>query len=352
MRVGLFGTYDPAAPRLATLKAGLAELGQAVVECHAPLWPAGLAREGVARAPWRWPVRWAAAQAALWRQRDLLAGVDALLVPYPGHADMPLARRVADGLGVPLLFDPFLSLSDTVVADRRLLAAEGPTARGIVALERHALRLADVVLADTPAMAAFYQALASPRRLAVVPVGADEGLFGPAPEPAAGTLTVLFVGHMLPLHGVPTILEAARLLEGDPRLGFHLVGPGEFAGPNLRHTPALPFADLRGAIAASHVCLGLFGGSAKAGRVVPHKVYQAAAVGRAVVTRESPAMAEAFGAAVWTVPPEDAPALAAALAALAGDPMRRRALAAAGQAAFQERFTRAAVASALLAACR
>jgi glycosyltransferase involved in cell wall biosynthesis len=351
VRLGLFGTYDPDAPRLATLAAGLADLGHALVPCHAPLWPAGLAREGVARAPWRWPARWAAAQAALWRRRGELAGVDALLVPYPGHADMPLARRVADGLGVPLLFDPFLSLSDTVVGDRRLLAPEAPTARGIVALERHALRLADVVLADTPAMAAFYQELARPRRLAVVPVGADEGLFVPAPEPA-GPLAVLFVGHMLPLHGVPTILEAARLLEGDARLGFHLIGPGEFAGPNLRHTPGLEFAALPGAIANAHVCLGLFGGSAKAGRVVPHKVYQAAAVGRAVVTREAPAMAEAFGDAVWAVPPEDPQALAAALAALAGDAGRRQALAAAGRATFEARFTRQAVARALLAACR
>ncbi|MDB5096118.1 MAG: glycosyl transferase group 1, partial [Cyanobacteria bacterium RYN_339] len=303
-------------------------------------------REAIARAPWRWPGRWAAAQAALWGGRGALGELDALLVPYPGHADMPLARRVADDLRVPLLFDPFLSPSDTVVGDRALLAEADVRARGLRALERHALRLADVVLADTGEMAAFYQALAAPRRLAVVPVGADDALFVPVPEPA-GPLEVLFVGHMLPLHGLDTILAAARRLEDDARVRFHLVGPGEFAGPNIRHTPGVPFAELPALIANAQVCLGLFGGSAKAARVVPHKVYQAAAVGRAIVTRTSSAMATAFGSAVLAVPPEDAAALAEALTALADDPGRRQALARAARSTFQERYTARDVARAL-----
>jgi glycosyltransferase involved in cell wall biosynthesis len=264
---------------------------------------------------------------------------------------MPLARRVADELGVPLLFDPFLSLTDTVVGDRALVGPNAPAARLLAALERSALRLADVVLADTEQMADFYRELAGPRRLAVVPVGADERLFVPAPEPM-GPLEVLFVGHMLPLHGLQTILAAARLVEGDARLRFHLVGPGDLAGPNVRHTPAVPFLDLPGVIANAHICLGLFGTSAKAERVVPHKVYQAAAVGRAVVTRASPAMAAAFAGAVRTVPAGDAAALAAALVALADDPAGRQALAAAGHQAFTASFTRRAVALALLAAYR
>ena len=45
-----------------------------------------------------------------------------------------------------------------------------------------------------------------------------------------------------------------------------------------------PYAELPARMAAAHVVLGAFGSTAKAGRVVPHKVYQGLAAGRAVVT--------------------------------------------------------------------
>jgi glycosyltransferase involved in cell wall biosynthesis len=343
MQLGLFGSYDADAPRLAVLLAGLEALGHTVVACHEPLWPPGAARPALARAPWRLGARWLAVQRRLRARSDELRGVDAILVPYPGQADMPLARRVADWLGVPLLFDPFLSMFDTVVGDRALLKPTDPRARALGWLDRRALRLADRVLADTGPMADYYRELAglAPQKLAVVPVGADGKVFAPVPEPETGVATVLFVGTMLPLHGVETIREAERLLAGDPRLRFQLVGPDN----------PVPFAQLPALMAAATICLGAFGESAKAARVVPHKVFQAAAVGRAVVTRDGPAVREAFGAeSLVLVPPGDAKALAAALVALVEAPERRRALAHQAQAAFQARFDATAVATALVEA--
>lgn len=356
MRLGLFGCYDPDAPRLATLLSGLDRLGVTVVACREPGWGVGAAsRHELARAPWRAAGGLAGSLAALWRRRHELAGVDALLVPYPGQAVMPLARRVADGLGVKLAYDPFLSLYDTAVGDRRLYSPADPRALGLRALDTLALELADVVLADTPAMAGYYAALAGVKA-AVVPVGADEALFRPAPMPEGHPVTVLFVGHMLPLHGVETILEAARLLESDARLRFQLVGRGPVdverlaeGLANVTLAPGVPYPDLPGLVARAGVCLGAFGASEKASRVVPHKVYEAAAVGRPVVTREGPAMDEAFPAAV-RVPAADPRALADALSRLAGDPAASRLAGEAMRGAFERRYTAPLVAEHLLAA--
>ena len=85
-------------------------------------------------------------------------------------------------------------------------------------------------------------------------------------------------------------------------------------------------------LAPAHVCLGVFGGSAKAARVVPAKVLLALAAGRPVVTRDSPAAREALvdGEHALLCPPADAAALAAALERLRSDAALRGRLAAAG----------------------
>ena len=364
-RLCLFGAYDPDAPRLKRLLAGWTALGGRVVECPAPMWPgagerAALPGSGGLAAM---PGRWLAAQARLWRQREAVRGADVVLVAYPGHLDMPMARALARRYGKPLLFDPFLSLWDTAVGDRGLYAAGSVRARAVKAIDRLALRLADGVLADTGAMADFYAELADlPReRMHVVPVGAEEGLFTP-PAPnvrqAESGCEVLFYGRMIPLHGVETIVQAARWLEGEPAIAFHLVGEGQVdvagllaAGPaNVRWTRALPYAALPDAIAGATLTLGLFGSSAKAARVVPHKVYEAAAMGRAIVTADTPAMREAFPEAVALVPPGDPEALAATIRALCADADRRERLGTAARARFEAAFSTRAIGEALRAA--
>ena len=89
----------------------------------------------------------------------------------------------------------------------------------------------------------------------------------------------------------------------------------------------MPESELPGEIARASICLGVFGTSDKAARVVPNKVFQCAAAGRAVVTAATPAMTGAFGDAFVTVPVGDPTALADAVRELRGAeaPGRRRA---------------------------
>ena len=70
------------------------------------------------------------------------------------------------------------------------------------------------------------------------------------------------------------------------------------------------------------------------GEITEHKIYQALAVGRALITARTPAIGEFFkeGAHLITVPPGDAPALARAIEALMRDRGMMRRLAEAGGA--------------------
>ena len=88
------------------------------------------------------------------------------------------------------------------------------------------------------------------------------------------------------------------------------------------------------------VVLGVFGTSAKANRVIPHKVFEAVACGRPVLTADTEAIREGFDdGAIATCPPGDPGALANALAELASDPARLRDLANGARAVYVRRYS-------------
>ncbi len=223
------------------------------------------------------------------------------------------------------------------------------------------MRLADLVLADTTAGADWLaHRFAVPRdRIAVVPVGAEPDRFPRAPEPG-GPLHALFYGKLAPLHGVATVLEAARApgvppvrLIGDGQLGPWLEAElGRDRPPGLTWERWVPYESLGAEVAAAAVCLGVFGTSDKAARVVPNKVWQAMAAGRPVVTADTPGIREVLedGVSALLVPPGDAPAIAAALSRLGADPALRARLGSAAHEVYLRRGAPAAAASALLRA--
>jgi glycosyltransferase involved in cell wall biosynthesis len=337
VRVLAFGTFDVARhPRAGVLLAGLRQRGVEVDEAVRPLGLSTAERVRLLQQPWRLPVlvarllaRWAVIVRA-GRRSVRRHPVDAVFVGYLGHFDVLLARLAFPRTTVVL--DHLLFAGDTA-RDR---GRSGLRARLLDALDRLALRCADVIVVDTDEHAAL--APASRRAATVVcPVGAPEDWFraGRAAEPgsAAGEapLRVVFFGLYTPLQGAPVIGKALALLRDRPDIAVTMVG----AGQDLDRTRTLAAGNPRVTwrewvepdrllelVAGHDVCLGIFDTGPKSHRVVPNKVFQGAAAGCVVVTSDTPPQRRALGAAAVYVPPGDPAALAAALTGLADDRAR------------------------------
>lgn len=195
------------------------------------------------------------------------------------------------------VLDAFISIYDTVVNDRKVWRRRSVLARILYALERRAFSRADVVLVDTPQNADFYARIFRlPRsRFVPLPLATNEVDFAGRPYvPVAGRCRVLFVGTLVPLHGIGTIVEAAKLLSSRGDIEFRILGDGvdgeaiqaEVGGlENVawqRHWHSSE--ELGQEIDRADICLGIFGDTDKAQRVCPYKLYAYASVGRATIT--------------------------------------------------------------------
>jgi glycosyltransferase involved in cell wall biosynthesis len=309
--------------------------GVEVIERHASVWERR-------RHKWSLGAR-AAVRVGVAEARLLLGSrrerFDAVIVGYPGHFDLPAAKRIARDR--PVLFNPLVSLHETLVEDRRRFSPRSPASAMLRRVDRIALRHADLVVADTQQNARHLATLAGvpAERFAVCFVGAEERLFRPGWQPTED-FHVLFVGKLIPLHGLETILAAAALA---PEVAFRIVGDGQLE-PLLRERPPnvewiewIEYEDLPQHYQRAGCALGVFGTSAKAARVIPNKAFQALACGAPLVTGDTPAARELLrdGESAVLVRPGDAAALAAAVRRLAADPELRRRLGHAGLAAYQ-----------------
>jgi glycosyltransferase involved in cell wall biosynthesis len=316
--------------------------GVEVVERHVPVWEGRDWRAGPGTA-----ARIAVAELRL--ARPVPGDVDAVLVGYPGQPDVPAARRAARGR--PVVFDALVSLHETLVEDRRRFRPGSLPARALLALDRTALRGADLVVADTRENADFLAALADlpPERVEVCLVGAEDRLFEPGWSPVE-PWTCLFVGKLIPLHGIETILAAARLA---PEIPFRLVGSGQLEAlladlpANVDSVPWVEYDLLPGELHRAGCALGVFGRSPKAARVIPNKAYQALACGTPLVTAATPGARELLvdGESALLVPPADPDALVAALRRLRDDTALAERIGAGGRAVYEEQASEAVLAA-------
>ena len=312
----------------------LRRAGANVVERHVPVW------EGEEH-KWKAGIgalaRVAQAELKLLRREDV--DFDVLVVGYPGQLDLPAARRAARGK--PIVFNPLVSLWDTWVADRRRFTPGSAAGRALARIDRAAFRAADLVVADTEQSAAFFADLARmpAERFAACLVGAEERVFHPVWIPESD---FLFVGKLIPLHGLETILTAARLV---PDLRITVAGRGQLDAlletrpPNVEWVPWIEYDRLGDAYRSCLCALGIFGTSAKAARVIPNKVFQALACGAPVITADTPAARELLAdrESALLIPAGDAEALADALRTAAGDRDLLARLAQGGRRVYEER---------------
>jgi glycosyltransferase involved in cell wall biosynthesis len=137
---------------------------------------------------------------------------------------------------------------------------------------------------------------------------------------------VLFFGQFIPLHGIETMIRAAQQIQDD---GFHwiFIGRGQVEEQiramleitpvqNLEWISWVLHEEIASWIQRADICLGIFGSSDKAGRVIPNKVFEILSCGAPLITRDSRAIRELIQPpieGIYLVPPADPEALVHAL---------------------------------------
>jgi len=369
MRICFFGTYTLAEgyPVNRVLLKGLQRIGVEVVECREGLWE-GFLHQTFSQRRWStyWRLGWRLCRSyvRLMRRYRRMGDHQWVIVGYAGYLDVLLARLLVRRQR-PVALVAFISLYDTIVRDRGQLAENSWKARAVKSFERLGFSWADLVVVDTAEHGKYLAELHGlpPAKFLRSFVGEDDELFRPLPPPVASPVfRVLFFGTYVPLHGVETVVDAAVHLRGVEGVELVLVGNGQLY-PAIRQRadqlglPNLQFVDqwlspeaLREQVAGADVCLGIFGQTAKAGRVIPLKVFDTLALGRPLITRDSPAIRELLedGKSALFCPAGDGQALAAAILRLKEAPHLRAALAGEGRACFAARATPEAIARTLV----
>lgn len=259
-------------------------------------------------------------------------------------------------LRVPLIFDAMLSAYEGKVEDRGWYRPGSWKAR-VCAWEDHLVgRIADLLIVDTEVHAEYLVSkFGCPReKMVIIPVGSPltESLDGDperVPSASPAPVQVLYIGNYVPLHGVDLILQAARLvIDRNASIEFTFIGGGQDyekavgLGGGVKGLRFLDPVSAEEAIRHYHnadICLGVFGASEKAQRVIPFKAYDALALGKALVMQASPAARDALvhGENAWLVA-RSAEAIAEGILHLAARPDLRQHLGGNARQTYREKF--------------
>ena len=257
---------------------------------------------------------------------------DLIFVGFLGQPIVPFANRF---FKKPILFDAFLSVFDTICYDRQWVSPNSLVGKAAFLFDKISCDQADCVILDTQAHADFFhqQFGIAKEKLEVLFVGCDDTLFQPQWDCEPKEQIVLFYGSYLPLHGVETIVEAARHLR-NTSIRFRIIGDGiqknrivalakQHNLTNITFMYTVPLHQLPNEIANATVCLGgPFGPSQKAQRVITGKTFQCIAMGKPTIVGDSQANRELLEHQnnAWFCPMNDPIALTEAIRALTNNP--------------------------------
>lgn len=241
--------------------------------------------------------------AALIRSLWNIGKADIVFVGYMGHFLAPLLRFVTKKV---IVFDAFLSLYDMLCYDREYFRSNSLMGKVIFFIEKLSYQSADRVIIDTDEHKRYLVQTfgLEKKRVESVYLGADETVFydrGLSEE--KNIFRVHFHGKFIPLQGTEYIVKAAKLLEGEKDIVFHLWGGGQTFKDTVKLAEKLRLTNVRfegypsleavaKSLARSHLSLGIFGHSDKAKRVIPTKGYETLAMKKPLLTGDSAAIKE------------------------------------------------------------
>ena len=252
-----------------------------------------------------------------------------------------------------IMYDAFFSIYDSVVNDRAV--AKKFSIKGIYhwCIDWVSCTIANKIILDTNANIDYFVKTfgISRDKFVRVFVGSDDDLIFPE-ERNHEEFLVHFHGGFNPMQGVPCIVKAANLLKNE-NIKFRFVGRGQEHKDVLKLVEELDlrnvefiskivsYEQLNEYMNESDICLGIFGNNSKANIVIPNKTYEAIAVKKPLITRDSKAVKELFidGAHCILCKPNDPMDLADKIMLLYKDRNLRDKIAKEGHNLFLEKLT-------------
>ncbi|MFB0564474.1 MAG: glycosyltransferase [Candidatus Aminicenantaceae bacterium] len=273
---------------------------------------------------------------------------DIIFVGFFGHFIVPIVRLFTRK---KIIFDAFLSMYQTVVVDRKVAKPQGIIAGISKFMDRLSCQLTDKVFLDTNQHIEYFvrEYKIEKYKFYRLLLGSDNSVWYPRSGTEAEDFIIHFHGEFQPLHGVEYIIEAAKKL---PDIKFQIIGKGKTLHScrelakrlnlnNINFYPQVRYEELPEYLLKASICLGIFGGTQKTRLVIPHKVYEVLAMGKPLITADTPAAREILvnGENAVLCRPADPQSLAESILMLKNDPILRTKIAQNGNKLFQDRCT-------------
>jgi glycosyltransferase involved in cell wall biosynthesis len=335
----------------------LVENGLDVIECHESLWNGIKERDDIISGGWKSPFFWVKLVGVYIRLLSKylhLGAYDLMVVGYPGHLDVPIARILCWFKKRRLVWDFYIS-SVLVAKERKY--SNRLSFSIIKMIESFSVKLPDLLLTLTPEYSDWVLETYSlqNKKVVEIPLSADEVLFEPRGNKKNDNLHIfrcLYFGSFLPNHGVKYILGAANLLSKDGSIHFELVGKGpgyeeclklakQMNLTNVTFSGWIPIKELTNKIASSDVCLGTFGDAIHTRLTIQNKVLEALSMAKPVITGNSPIIRRVFdhGVHLAICERKNSKAIADAILKLQSNPEMLNILQHEGHQRYQEFFS-------------
>ena len=285
MNVCYFGDYDPEYSRNRVLLRGLKLNGVSTTQCNTSL-------TGIA-----------AIKDLIMQFSKLNIDFDYFIVGYSGSRFIvPLLKILTNK---PIIWDVFFSSYENYALERKYINKFSLKAFIYWFLDWFNCQLADKVILDTEEHIKYFVKLykISQSKFVKILVGTDDSIFFPGKKLARDDKFVIhFHGNIIPLQGFQYILEAAKILQSDKQIVFQFIGRKSRIDKvinkenitNITILDKVPYNELPKYMQLADICLGIFGDTDKTTRVIPNKVYEAAAMAKPIITADTPAIRELF----------------------------------------------------------
>jgi glycosyltransferase involved in cell wall biosynthesis len=247
-------------------------------------------------------------------------GKDYIFLPYTSYKFIFLALSLKLFSNKAIIYDAFISFYDTFVTDRKRFKTFSISGIITFLLDYLVLKIADILVFDTKEHQEYfvekYNINKNKKKLLIWPVSLnlkeiDSFLSNVDDNNDNNNLfsndkfNILFYGTYIPLQGIEYIVRAAKILKDQKDISFTILGDGQEKDniekiikedniDNIELINSVTYDKLFSYINTADLCLGIFGDTDKAKRVIANKVLECLSAKKIVITGRNNALERYF----------------------------------------------------------